>query len=67
MAERTEAIWPIDPYDVASMSAALHRFVRNADLRADYGARARAAARDFDWMVVGAERARLLKAAFPGL
>lgn len=66
MEEKTDAIWPIDPYDEASMIAALERFIGDADLRAEYGARAFAAAPDFDWDEVGRTRLEMLRAVSEG-
>lgn len=63
MAQKTDAIWPIDPYDIDSMAAALERFIADADLRAEYGARAFKAAPGFDWNVVGARRLEALRSA----
>jgi glycosyltransferase involved in cell wall biosynthesis len=63
MEEATDAIWPIDPHDKASMIAALERFIGDADLRAEYGARALAAAPAYDWDVVGRTRLEMLARA----
>lgn len=62
MEEKTDAIWPIDPYDEGSMIAALERFIGDAELRAEYGARAFAAAPGFDWDEVGRTRLEMLRA-----
>lgn len=63
MEEKTDAIWPIDPYDEDAIIAALERFIGDAELRAEYGARAYAAAPVFDWDVVGRTRFEMLESA----
>ena len=45
------------------MIAALERFIGDAELRAEYGARAFAAAPAFDWDMVGRSRLEILRAA----
>ena len=57
----------IDPWSVDDMAAAILRLAGDAELRLDHGAKARAAARRYDWRAIGADRAALLKAAFPDL
>lgn len=64
MGERTHAPFLIDPHDIEGFASALGRVASDAALRAEYAARAIAAAQLFDWMVVGAERAALLSEAF---
>jgi glycosyltransferase involved in cell wall biosynthesis len=60
-AEGRDTAYPIDPYSVASMAEALERFLSEADLRADYGARSSAVAPTFDWSVVGRKRVAALR------
>lgn len=51
-----DTAFAIDPHAVDAMADALERFIRDAELRRDYGARARRAAPRFDWNAVGAAR-----------
>ena len=63
MLDRTDAIYEIDPYDVDAMSASLTTVLESPEIRDNYGAKARAAAPQFDWNEVGRERFENLTAA----
>ena len=57
-----DTAWPIDPYNIDSITDALDHFTRDRSLHADYSARAYKAAPDFDWDEVGRKRAEALRA-----
>jgi glycosyltransferase involved in cell wall biosynthesis len=61
-AQGRDTAYPVDPYDIATLSEALERFISDPQLRADYGARSLAAAPEFDWNVVGRKRLEALRA-----
>ncbi len=63
LAERTRAVFPIDPRDTDAFAEALTAFATDPARRDAYGARAAAAAPAFDWDRIGAERIRELAAA----
>ena len=56
MANKTDAIYLIDPLSQDAVSDALARFIRDDELRVEYGARTLAAAPSFDWNTVGGDR-----------
>lgn len=60
----------VEEASVAALTEALERLIASADLRAELGRTARARVADFDWLKVGADRARALEAflaTHPGL
>ena len=63
LAERTDAVFPIDPRDTEAFAEALTAFATDPARRAEYGARAAAAAPAFDWDRIGVERIGELAAA----
>jgi glycosyltransferase involved in cell wall biosynthesis len=60
-AQGRDTAYPVDPYDVDTLSEALERFISDPDLRAEYSARSLAAAPDCDWDVVGRKRLEALR------
>jgi glycosyltransferase involved in cell wall biosynthesis len=64
MAETTDAVYPIDPYDRESMAEALLRFTSDAEMRKQYGDRTLAVAPQFDWNEVSRKRLEQLRTAF---
>lgn len=63
-AAHPDCVRMIDPWDVASITAALRELADSADRRAALGQRAREAVRAFDWTLVAARRAALLRARY---
>jgi glycosyltransferase involved in cell wall biosynthesis len=54
------AVLTVDEPSVAALTEALQRLIASADLRAELGRTARARVMAFDWLKVGADRARAL-------
>ena len=56
MAARSDAVCLIDPWEISTLADALTRFIADADMRAEFSARTRAASKQFDWLAVGGDR-----------
>lgn len=70
LGDRPGAVLTVEEASVAALTEALERLIASADLRAELGRTARARVADFDWLKVGADRARALEAflaTHPGL